>query len=350
MPQSVKKPRNAGNNRTERVLRLLGLLQDGHYTVRQLTEKLFPAERNSERYKSNERCVQRDIRDLLKTGTINTIRQGRTPVYGILKGHGFSEVELLILHSASRLIYHQATCRDAYYKTLIKLQDMMPSHLQAILFKSYHNLGRQRDGRESLSLEKVAQAWMLCHPLQFKYKSASRGGEMRDKVLQPYFVEINPNNLDFYVIGLDKDYEEVRTFKLARMSQIQIMTDKKYKIPRDFCPTHFFNNAWGIIGGEGQKTEELHLRFCKDVAWRIEEGGYRFNIPRKNSDGSVDVTIKAPADPKIGFPREILGWVLSFGPRVEVIGPLHLRDFWLKELRQAYEKATNLSIQEALNE
>ena len=49
--------------------------------------------------------------------------------------------------------------------------------------------------------------------------------------------------------------------------------------------------------------------------------------------------LAAPLDGS-GLPREVLPWIYSFGPRVEVLGPAHIRKHWLGELREATAQAS----------
>ncbi|WP_298630732.1 WYL domain-containing protein, partial [uncultured Thermus sp.] len=45
---------------------------------------------------------------------------------------------------------------------------------------------------------------------------------------------------------------------------------------------------------------------------------------------------------KGGVPWEVLSWIQSFGPRVEVLAPESLRRLWLEEARQVWAKASEL--------
>ena len=67
----------------------------------------------------------------------------------------------------------------------------------------------------------------------------------------------------------------------------------------------------------------------------MEDGYAHLSEPVVNADFSIDTPVVAPVDLVVGFPREVLGWVLSFGPRVQVLGPPHLRAHWRNELQAA---------------
>jgi predicted DNA-binding transcriptional regulator YafY len=79
---------------------------------------------------------------------------------------------------------------------------------------------------------------------------------------------------------------------------------------------------------------EVKLRFKKEAAYRIKEGGYpTLHITQHYPDGGLEVSIVAGTD-KENFPLEILSWVQSWGQRVEVLEPQSLRERWLSEVRQ----------------
>ena len=93
--------------------------------------------------------------------------------------------------------------------------------------------------------------------------------------------------------------------------------------------------AWGVVGTQGQVAETITLRFRADTAYRILKGAYvQMSGPISHPDGSITASVAAPVDSS-GLPREALPWILSFGPRVQVLSPPHLREYWLGELRAA---------------
>ena len=105
--------------------------------------------------------------------------------------------------------------------------------------------------------------------------------------------------------------------------------------------------AWGVVGTQGQVAETITLRFRADAAYRILKGAYvQMSGPISHPDGSITASVAAPVDSS-GLPREALPWIFSvldrtapigpvrFGPRVQVLSPPHLREYWLGELRAA---------------
>ena len=98
----------------------------------------------------------------------------------------------------------------------------------------------------------------------------------------------------------------------------------------DFDPKAFLSDAWGIIGSENPPT--VTVRFAAEAAYRVLEGGFP-NATLIRRDGCVEVEFRAGTD-KTGLPRELMPFLLGWGPRAEVLSPPHVREAWLAELRE----------------
>ncbi|WP_420593803.1 helix-turn-helix transcriptional regulator [Deinococcus sp.] len=284
-----------------------------------------------------ERSIQRDIEDLERLEDDFERISGRPPRYRIRTHRSqLHPVEMLALHAAARLTYHRASGQRLHHRAALeKLGQWLPEHLHGVVARSVQDVGR-RSSREDLNLEKVAAAWLGGHPLRFEYRKPGGSGQWRTNIMEIYLIEAHPQNLDLYLIGQETSFHrEVRTFKLSRLRSLHVLTDQMYRIPDSFDPQQFFHSAWGVVGTQGQVAETITLRFRADAAYRILEGGYaQMSEPIPHPDGSLTARIDAPIDSS-GLPREVLPWILSFGPRVQVLSPPHIRQHWLDELRAA---------------
>lgn len=327
--------------KAERLFRLAALLREGQLSVRDLALRLYPAALvGGEGWSGIERAVQRDLTDLERLEPEFERRSTRPPRYTILTQRTrLHPVEVLALHSAARMTYHRAPGQRLHHRAALKkLTAWLPERVRPVVERSLDDHGRgSKRSREDLNMEKAAQAWLDGHPLRFEYKKPGGSGTWRTNVVETYLIETHPGNLDLYLVGRETTYhQDVRTFKLSRMRALQVLTAETYDIPDSFEPRDFFRAAWGVMGGPATQLETIELRFSADAAYRIMEGGYaHLSEPVVNADFSIDTTVVAPVDLVVGFPREVLGWVLSFGPRVQVLGPPHLRAHWRSELQAA---------------
>lgn len=324
--------------KAERLFRLAALLREGPRTVRELALALYPTVSiGGDGWPGIERAIQRDLHDLERLEEDFEPLRGRPPRYRIRTHRSaLHPVEVLALHAAARLTYHRASGERLHHRAALhKLGEWLPEHLRPVVARSLHDVGRRRS-REDLNLEKVAAAWLGAHPLRFEYRKPGGSGQWRTNVVETYLIEAHPQNLDLYLIGQETSFHrDVRTFKLSRLRSLHVLTEQTYAIPDSFDPQQFFHSAWGVVGSQGHAAETITLRFRADAAYRIMEGGYAHMAePSLNADGSIDTAIEAPVDSS-GLPREVLPWILSFGPRVEVLSPPHIRAHWLAELRAA---------------
>lgn len=324
--------------KVERLFRLVALLREAPRTVRELALALYPtAGVGGAGWPGIERSIQRDLTDLERMESDYRKIAGRPPRHMIDTHRSkLHPVELLALHAAARLTYHRASGERLHHRAALqKLGQWLPEHLQGVVARSVQDVGR-RSSREDLNLEKVAAAWLGAHPLRFEYRKPGGSGQWRTNIMETYLIEAHPQNLDLYLIGLETSFHrDIRTFKLSRLRALHVLEDQTYTIPDSFDPQQFFHSAWGVVGTQGQVAETIILRFRADAAYRILEGGYaHMGDPTIHNDGSITATIEAPADSS-GLPREVLPWILSFGPRVQVLSPPHIRQHWLGELRAA---------------
>ncbi|MEZ4631646.1 MAG: CRISPR-associated helicase Cas3' [Deinococcales bacterium] len=215
----------------------------------------------------------------------------------------------------------------------------MPEPARSIAMQSAEDIRRHQ--KSDRNLELVARAWFEQKVLRFDYYTADKPDEKQRKELEIYFVEINRDNLAPYAIGYERlTAKKILTFKLSRMSQSYVLEDS-YEIPQDFDPRRYLSAAWGIMGGE-QKVK-VCLRFAPEAKSRILEGGYpQLDITSYQEDGAIIATLEVGADNK-GFAREILPWIQSWGPRVEVLEPKNLRERWLAEACEVALKHPHLS-------
>lgn len=277
------------------------------------------------RFDVSERTVERDLEALMQLGhPVERLRRG---VYAIPdRPPPLHPVEALALFAAGRLLYHQAPTRR-YRDALEKLARSLPAPLRELLLKSTEGL-EARNG-DSRTLELVAQALLERRVLAFEYRSAG-SRNWRPKELLVYFLEANRTNLGLYAIGYERSFHRsVHTFKLSRMRNARLL-DETYEIPQDFDPRAYLRQAWGVVGVQ-EGGVEVRLRFAPEAAWRVLEGDYPgLQLEKELEDGSLLARLEA-APFKGGVPWEVLAWIQSFGPRVEVLGPPELRRLWLEE-------------------
>lgn len=286
----------------------------------------------AERFGVPVRTVQRDLETLRDMGEgVEVVSRGLHAIPNTESK--LNAVEALAIHAATRLLYHHAPVRNPFYLSAMeKLATLLPEPARKAAFQSSDEL-RERPG-DDRSLELVARAWFEGRILTFEYRSPGGSGRWHKKDLEVYFIEVSRENLAPYVIGYERAFHKrVLTFKLSRMRQTRLL-DEIYTVPETFDPRVYLTNAWGVIGTSGGPVVQVRLKFTKEAAYRLPEGGYpNLMLEETLPDGSLTVSLSVGTDSK-GFPLEILSWVQSWGARVEVLAPESLRQRWLAEARQ----------------
>ena len=325
----------------ERLYRIARLIRDTPLTVPQLVQHLSPGTApSSDAGLALERSVRRDLKLLGQLDPDYSVLEGRPGRHLLrVQQKQLHPVEALALHAATRLVYHRSPGHSRHHqRALEQLAQWLPERVRPVVERSVADVGRRRS-REDLMLEVAAEAWTGGHPLHFEYRSANGSGQLRVNELEIYLIEVHPVNLDLYAVGREVSFHhKLRTFKLARMRAARVLRERHYTIPDDFDPRSFFHDAWGVVGSGSDEGLSVTLRFAPEVAYRILEGGYpNMSEPLFHQDNSVEVDIRAGVDSS-GLPRELMPWILGWGPRAEVLGPPQVRAHWLEQARELVRK------------
>ncbi|MBB6100014.1 putative DNA-binding transcriptional regulator YafY [Deinobacterium chartae] len=320
--------------KAQRLFAIARALREGPHSVRQLALLLHLTESvDGPTWPGIERTLQRDLNDLELLEPDFERLPGRPPLYRI-RTHRTTlhPVETLALHAAARLMYHRSPGHKHHHlQALERLAQWLPERIRPVLRRSASDVGK-RHSREDLALEHAAQAWLEGHPLRFEYLAPGGSGQWRPNELEIYLIEAHPVNLDLYAVGYETSFHRaLRTFKLSRMRNLSVLPDRSYTIPDSFDPRSYFESAWGVVGAGGGTPMTVRLRFAPEAAYRVLEGGYP-NTEVIMHDRYVIIDVRAATDAS-GLPRELVPWILSWGPRVEVLEPASVRAHWLRELR-----------------
>jgi len=315
-------------SRARRLVELRELLRARPWSTRELAAY----------FSTSRRTIERDLEALAELGE-PPIRVARGRYRLFTPPSTLNPVEALAVHAATRLLYHQTPAPNRHYvRALDKLAAMLPEPARTLTQESIRPLRKAGDDRP---LELVAQAWFDRRYLAFEYQAA--GSEHWHKnELAVYFVEVNRQNLALYAIGYERSYHRaIRTFKLTRMRNLYLLSDG-YEIPPDFSPQDFLKNAWGLVGGD--RSVRVRLKFSPEAAPRVLEQDFPgLEVEQTLPDGSLVAGLEVGVDHE-GFPTEILPWVQSWGPRVEVLEPENLRKRWREEALALARKITTLGV------
>lgn len=158
--------------------------------------------------------------------------------------------------------------------------------------------------------------------LRMRYFSAARRRTTwRD--VDPYHLWYAAGGL--YLIAYDHWRREVRTFAVERIRSVAV-TDRPYQLPLGFDLQAYVRDALVIMRGTPMRVELLFDR--PTAAWARDRLWHPSQRVTTLRDGRLRMTLQVADTP------ELVGWVLSFGSGVRVLGPPALRARVQEEARR----------------
>ncbi len=174
-------------------------------------------------------------------------------------------------------------------------------------------------------VERITQAIGHKMRIQMRYDSASRG-QMTRREVNPYRLWYASGGL--YLVGYCHVHHEPRLFAVERIKSVT-PTDLPYQIPLHFDFDAFIEDSLTVMRGPRMTVtlefEKPTAAWVKDRIWHSSQQLKR--LPK----GRMQMTLS------VANSREVVGWVLSFGSGVKVIGPTALRMAVKQEARNILE-------------
>lgn len=280
------------------------------------------------------RTVQRDLRDLEDTFGVELERVGNR--YRIrhepsLRPVSFTLDQAVALYLATRLyLRHSEFSNHEGAEAMRRLAAAMPDSIGEFMEQTAADLeSRPLSTKYREALHTITDAWARRRVVRLSYQSA-RSARAKMVEVEPYFLEPVPTSSSTYLVGYSRTHGDVRVFKVERVQSAHIVADT-YEIPADMTPQRLLGRAWGIAFKEGALGDVVTvvLRFDPSVARRVMESRWHpSERVRRQPDGSVRFEVT------LGSTMEILPWILSWGPAVEVLEPPELRAQVAEEARR----------------
>lgn len=154
---------------------------------------------------------------------------------------------------------------------------------------------------------------------------ARLNGPTKHYLLHPYTLATYRQGL--YLFAFDVEAERVKTFAVDRFRGFRRQRGEHFEYPDDYDPRSLFADAFGIITGP---VHNVVLRFNRRAAPYVNERIWHDSqklVP--TPDNGVDLYMR------VGLSPELLGWVMSFGPDVQVVAPAEFREVVARLHRQA---------------
>ena len=319
------------NDQVTRQWHLLRLLESSRgVTLDEIVSRL-PAD-----YPRHARTVRRDLEALEAAGfpLVNERFDGRVR-WRLMDGFhqmpalSFSPTELMALVISRSLLKPLAgtEIQVALESAMAKASRLLPSEsldyvrqIQSVFAVGLGPHKTYRQHRETI--DRLTQAIAKKRTVQMRYFSASRLRMTRREV-DPYRLWYASGGL--YLVGYCHLRKEPRMFAVERMRAVTL-TDHPYQLPLGFDLEAFVQDALTVMRG---RPIEVELRFDKaTAAWAKDRTWHPSQKLTSLKNGGMTMTLT------VADSRELVGWILSFGSGVRVVGPDSLRQAIDEEARR----------------
>jgi predicted DNA-binding transcriptional regulator YafY len=314
-------PRNDRVTRQWHLMRHLEAATRGA-TLPELAEAL-PAD-----FTRHQRTIRRDLEALEAAGfPLLTERVEGRVVWKLLEGYrrvpalAFSPTELMALTFSRGLLRPlegtqlHAALESALAKAAAALPAPGHTYLQQLDGLFTIGLGPHKSYKAHReTLDRLTEAVGQRRTVQMRYFSASRNATTRREV-DPYRLWYAQGGL--YLAAFCHWRQEVRLFAVERIRSLTV-TDHPFQLPLHFDLEAYVQDTIGVMRGKPTPIELLLDKAT--TAWakdRIYHPSQQLTLQK---DGRLRLALSVAITP------ELVGWVLSFGAGVRVLGPPELRD------------------------
>lgn len=155
------------------------------------------------------------------------------------------------------------------------------------------------------------------------------GEEAKTVTAEPYLIKVFKQR--WYLIAHTAEHEGLRTYALNRIQDLTI-SDRKFKMPKDFDAEDMFATAYGIVVREAEKAERIEIIVYNNQA------KYLRSLPLHHSQREIETTddysvFEYYLKPTYDFVQELL----LHGPDVEVVQPSSLRQLMKQRIEEMAE-------------
>lgn len=135
-----------------------------------------------------------------------------------------------------------------------------------------------------------------------------------------------------FLVAIAEEHAQVRHYKIDRLSGVHI-TETRFTPPEGFDLKQHLSGTLGVYGvDQDDPLRTVRIRFAATAARYIQEHSWhQTQTLEPQDDGTVICTLR------LRSLVEVQSWILSFGPRAEVIEPPELREAVRDDLRRLQE-------------
>ena len=224
------------------------------------------------------------------------------------------------------LLDKATTCaKNEIEKTFFKNANMKAELLSERIYVIGDTLSHPEEFGDTLG--KLVRA--VAESFKQKIAYAKVNGEVSERIIHPLGIVCKRNV--WYVIAYAPERKDYRTFRVDQIISVVNHENSSFKYPKGFRITDHIGDSWGVYCDD--PVRRVQLKFSRAVANRVKNLRYHHSqeIIEEGRDGSLTVEFAA-----CGF-KELQSWILQWGPEVEVLEPIDLREQVRERARQVVQ-------------
>lgn len=271
----------------------------------------------AERFEVSVRTIYRDIDALSGAGIPVYTEAGRNGGIHLLNDFVLdkavlSEAEKQEILAALQSIHITRNMDGS--RTLQKLSALFQLHSENWLEVDFSRWGNPGYDNETFELLKSA----VIRHRNVKLRYAGSYEEIRERTVQPYKLVYKAKA--WYLQAFCTEKQDWRIFKLNRILELEALEEGFSQL-----------NPPGPIETFEGEYPKVTLRFPKEMSYRVYDEFDKAQIQRQEN-GDLVVSANMPEDPWL------IGFLLSFGTRVDILSPAHLKEAVAEQAKLIYEK------------
>lgn len=277
-------------------------------TILLLNRKSVTASELAERFGVSLRTIYRDVEVLSTSGVPVYTTQGAGGGISILEGFSLDRATLSDSEK-DNLLFALRTLQttrhpeiDAVLEKLGALFHNSASDWISIDFSPWGSDPNQED-----KFLQIKTAVLQRRVIAFDYINARN--QRSSRLVEP--LRLCYKSQAWYLVGFCRERRASRVFRISRIKRLRLTETCFTRAPGPPAEQRAEENGMS-------PSVHLVLRFTEQALYRLYDD-YDDDVLRDNADGTYTVEVDFPED------EWVYGYILSFGPYVEVLAPAHIR-------------------------
>lgn len=207
------------------------------------------------------------------------------------------------------------------------LQSLSLSDLSAHDGKLHTRILLDINPEERQGLAAIFEAMLNDNAITIRYPEIKGDSARRsDAEIEPYCIRFW--HYSWHLIGRNAENDKIEAYQLSDLLQVQIL-DRKFTYPSDFIPREFLRKHFGMDIDSDKAPQSIRVRikgeFRQKLRIRPLHASQREVLTEP--DSSIFDYLLVPSDTFISY-------ILSLGPKAEIIAPASLRAEMLSNIKK----------------